>query len=309
MALALAVSMLSFLLSCFSFFYFRAFLTNRTSQKRMLAEFQEEVDLIIAGIDTATDRDLHLVEDRVKYLEAILAEADKRIKELNHRIGVVRREEDRQKAQEYAYAELGNRKASPAPKSAPKAAPRQQPIHEVPSAANPVAEGAAAYQAASNPAEPSLLQVSLNPTEPSLNQATSNPAEPSLLQVSSNPTEPSLNQAASNSAKPSLLRVSVSDTAEPEAEGVPQAEEAVKTLDEPPPADPEPSVITVSLPRIVHSAEPIKPKAAPLQERVAELYRAGFSADLIAQRIGASVAEVELAISLAEQRRLNSRTD
>lgn len=51
-------------------------------------------------------------------------------------------------------------------------------------------------------------------------------------------------------------------------------------------------------PRFIRAATPIEPKAAPFAERVAELYRAGFSADLIAKRLGATVAEVDLAIAL-----------
>jgi hypothetical protein len=51
-------------------------------------------------------------------------------------------------------------------------------------------------------------------------------------------------------------------------------------------------------PRFVRAEVPIEPKPAPFAERVAELYRAGFSADLIAKRLGATVAEVDLAIAL-----------
>jgi hypothetical protein len=55
-------------------------------------------------------------------------------------------------------------------------------------------------------------------------------------------------------------------------------------------------------PRIVRSAAPLVPKPPPFAEQAAELYRAGFSPELIAARLGAALSEVELAIALAERR-------
>jgi hypothetical protein len=55
-------------------------------------------------------------------------------------------------------------------------------------------------------------------------------------------------------------------------------------------------------PRIVRSATPISPKPPPFAEQVAGLYRAGFSPEIIAARLGAALSEVELAIALAERR-------
>jgi hypothetical protein len=57
-------------------------------------------------------------------------------------------------------------------------------------------------------------------------------------------------------------------------------------------------------PRIMRSSNPIEPKPLPFAERVAELYRAGFSSNLIAARLEATLAEVDLAIALAERRAL-----
>jgi hypothetical protein len=54
-------------------------------------------------------------------------------------------------------------------------------------------------------------------------------------------------------------------------------------------------------PRIVRASRPIEPKPLPFAERVAELSRAGFSANLIAAQLGAAVVEVELAIALADR--------
>ncbi len=51
--------------------------------------------------------------------------------------------------------------------------------------------------------------------------------------------------------------------------------------------------------RFTASEKPIEPKPLSFAERVAELHRAGFSSDLIAKRLGATVAEVDLAVALA----------
>jgi hypothetical protein len=55
-------------------------------------------------------------------------------------------------------------------------------------------------------------------------------------------------------------------------------------------------------PRFSASANPIKLKAPPMKERVAELYRAGFSEDLVAARLGISITEARLYIAMASNR-------
>ncbi|MDR0402763.1 MAG: hypothetical protein LBH35_04140, partial [Treponema sp.] len=56
-------------------------------------------------------------------------------------------------------------------------------------------------------------------------------------------------------------------------------------------------------PRFTVSANPIRAKAPPLKERVAELYRAGFSEDFVAARLGISVTEARLYIAMASEGR------
>jgi hypothetical protein len=68
----------------------------------------------------------------------------------------------------------------------------------------------------------------------------------------------------------------------------------------PEPVSPE-NASEPSLPRFIRSAETVKPKI-PFAEQVAELARAGFSPDLIAARLGATIAEVDLAIALLARR-------
>ncbi|GHU98519.1 hypothetical protein FACS189483_06650 [Spirochaetia bacterium] len=66
-----------------------------------------------------------------------------------------------------------------------------------------------------------------------------------------------------------------------------------------------PAALDGRYPRIVRSKQAITPKPLPFAERVGELYRAGFSANLIAAQLGATLTEVELAIALIERRGLN----
>ncbi|MDR0525483.1 MAG: hypothetical protein LBG90_06395 [Spirochaetaceae bacterium] len=93
----------SLILCAVFFLYFKAYLRRRTGPDRLLAEFREEVYKLIAEIDTATDKDALLVEERIKTLRGILEEADKRI-------GVLLREMDRKQFQEETYSELGRKR-------------------------------------------------------------------------------------------------------------------------------------------------------------------------------------------------------
>ncbi|MDR2551748.1 MAG: hypothetical protein LBD31_01075 [Treponema sp.] len=54
-------------------------------------------------------------------------------------------------------------------------------------------------------------------------------------------------------------------------------------------------------PRIRVSPEPLVPKPSPLKDRIAELYRAGFSPDLIAERLGLSLGETKLYIAMVDR--------
>ncbi|MCL2244208.1 MAG: hypothetical protein FWC03_07045 [Treponema sp.] len=65
-----------------------------------MAEYQNEVHRLIAEIDSATDRDSMLVEDRINKLKTILEETDKRI-------AVYARELDRSRTGEALYTSLG----------------------------------------------------------------------------------------------------------------------------------------------------------------------------------------------------------
>jgi len=101
--LALLLSAAAFLLSVFSFIYFRLYLKRSTSQERILAEIQTEVNNILKSIDETTDRDISLIEEREKNLRSLLEDIDKRLK-------TYIREMDSRRDADNAYAALQTKK-------------------------------------------------------------------------------------------------------------------------------------------------------------------------------------------------------
>ncbi len=206
----LSAGAVSLILWAVSFLYFRSYLSRRTSAQRVLSEFRDEVDKLVAEIDAATDRDVQLVEDRMKALRALLDEAEKRV-------GTMRREVERRSSEERAYAELGK---------------RARPLSLFPSDEAPAPPPAARPE----------------------------PREPASLQ------EPALSPTAKSTAGREF-RTAPEDGESKEA-------------------------------RFIRAQMQIAPKEPPFAERVAELSRAGFSAEIIAARLGKTVGEVDLAIAL-----------
>jgi hypothetical protein len=60
--------------------------------------------------------------------------------------------------------------------------------------------------------------------------------------------------------------------------------------------------LSPSRPRFIRSSIQVEPKEAPFAEKVIDLYRGGFSPEIIAGKLGSTIAEVDLVIALAEQR-------
>ena len=150
--LAVFLSALAFVISVFSFFYFRQYLRRRTGQEQILSELREEVDKILRSIDETTDRDISLIEEREKTLRGLLEEIDKRLK-LYIRELENRREADetyaalRSKAQGLSYQELGKNRHFLAAAGTGAVATA--------GADEPTAAAAAVAPAAEIPAEPS----------------------------------------------------------------------------------------------------------------------------------------------------------
>jgi hypothetical protein len=270
MNLALIFSTVSLVLSVFSFLLLRSYVKRRTGPERILAEFREEADNIKLEINQATVRDVDLVEDRVKTLRTLLEDTDRRI-------AVYARELERRRSEEEVFAAY-DRESSPSPGSGVYNDPN--PGGRRPAKARPVREPSSAEEASSpggagnGPGTSVYIPAEL---------FTQNRVIPE-----SGPGEPfagaGVPKAAAEEAAP--------------AQGLsPFANKGVGLGSIPRGDSSRPAP-----PRIVRSPRPVKPKPLPFSEQVAELYRAGFSANLIASRLGASVTEVELAIALVEKR-------
>ena len=119
MNIAFFISLTGLVFCFFIFFYFKWYIKRRTSAEELLAEYRSEVYRLIAEIDSATDRDSLLVEDRIKKLKAILEDTDKRI-------SVYVRELDRSRSGEALYRSLGQGiRAALKTEQPPQAAPAQ----------------------------------------------------------------------------------------------------------------------------------------------------------------------------------------
>jgi len=100
MTVAIVFSVISLCVSVLSFFFFRWYIRRETAVTQQLEVYRKEVDGLIAAIDTVTDRDSMLVEERVKTLKKVLEDTDKRI-------AVFLREVQRNRSGEALYDSLG----------------------------------------------------------------------------------------------------------------------------------------------------------------------------------------------------------
>ena len=226
MYLPLLISVLAFLVCFISFFYFKSYLKKRTSQERILAELQEEVNSILKSINDTTDRDISLIEDSEKKLRGLLGEIEKRLR-------VYVREMERFGSQGTESRSAGGGGAG---------------------------SDAAGGGTADKPAVEKYRELGKN----RYRLAKPNPphaAEPAQTPESVQVPEPA------------------------------QASGAVST-DKPEPAFPIPNFD-------IKAEIPEKP---PLADQVRSLLRSGFSASIVAGRLGVSIAEVELAAALLERR-------
>jgi hypothetical protein len=63
----------------FMFFYFRWYIKRRTSVSGQLEEYRTEVNKLKVEINSVTERNLDLIEDKVKKLKELVEETDKRV--------------------------------------------------------------------------------------------------------------------------------------------------------------------------------------------------------------------------------------
>jgi hypothetical protein len=251
MTTALILSAGSIILSGFTFVFFLNYLKRRTGRDRMLSELladlREEAAKIEREINAVTDRDVTLVEDRVKTLRALLEDTDRRI-------AVYVREFERRRSQEETFAILDRETSPDTPKN----------IRIETGGAYPAPENRTAVPAA----------LSAGPGRAGAEKPVYLPAD--LFH-------------------PAAAPASQAETAEAAASRGSAAPES----DAAGPAASKPASGYAK--HVTRSARPLAPKPLPFAERVAELYRAGFSSSLIASRLGATITEVELAIALVER--------
>jgi hypothetical protein len=151
------ISIICLALCFLMFFYLKWYIKKRTSSS-WLEEHRNEVNKLIADIDSVTDRDSQLVEDRINELKTLLQDVDARIavyekdlEDLSHR--EVNPNDNKQKA-ETLYTSLGRgiRSALETPQVNPKK-PQLEPPRPTETIAPPVA--AVPVQAVSPPPLPS----------------------------------------------------------------------------------------------------------------------------------------------------------
>jgi hypothetical protein len=229
----------SLLLCGFSFVFFLGYLRRRTDPQRILEEYEDEINRLIAGIDAAADRNIILLEDRSAAIKAMLETLDRRI-------ATYARELERREKQGAALDALASGNAQGNAQGKVQGART---------------EGAyAALGLASGRGIRSSLRV--DTPEPSVFPSGSlSPGS-----VEPGPAGPSGSVGPSSPAGPPV---------------------------EPAPEGPSPQ------PQFTRSAHPVRPRV-PLSEQAQELYRNGFSPETIAARLGATVAEVNLALALAQ---------
>ena len=100
MTIPLVISIISLSLCVAGFFFLRWYISRRTAASQLLEEYRDEVDRLIAGIHAATDKNLLLMEDKIKTLKKLMEDTDKRI-------SVYMREIQRSRNSEAVYKNLG----------------------------------------------------------------------------------------------------------------------------------------------------------------------------------------------------------
>ena len=83
-----------FLLNCIGMVIFYLIIKSRFSAKKILSELRSEVDKLITDLGREADRDVELLESRVKNLRSLIDEADRRILVANREMVKKQKEDD-----------------------------------------------------------------------------------------------------------------------------------------------------------------------------------------------------------------------
>lgn len=277
------------LLWALSLWYLRWYVKKRTEPARILEKLEAEVAQLVREIDATTDRDITLIEERVKQLKALLEETDRRIVSY-------KREVERRVQEERAYQELGRRAKSSGGVSQP-ASPSKGAGVLFPELEVPV------------PSSPKMEENALASPEGSPRRLSSDRPQGDIPQASpqNGPLQRGPLPGTVETALSSFPRGNPSPMGTPSfsGEGADRkaSDGAEKTEQKVPSAEPEKSPSSSRpFPAFVRSSEPIQPKPPPLGEQVLGLYRSGISPDVIAKKLGVTVAEVELALTVEARR-------
>jgi hypothetical protein len=266
------------LLWVFALLYLKSYVRRRTSPDHILSMLQEEVRQLEADIDEKTEQDLQLLEEKIRTLRELCTETERRI-------AVYQRELGRREREEQTFALLDRSPPSVPPAgndagaSAPAAARRAGGAGEASprgktkkSRRHPPDRGGTGAKAPRNGQKPlpeprrsaSLLE--------GLEVRDAAAAYRAQIRPQS-PAGPAGRAAVSIPLPP----------ARPAA-----GEGGIETTDE------------RTAPKIIISPQPVSSRPLPLKERIAELYRAGFSPELIAERLEISVEETGLYIAMVK---------
>jgi hypothetical protein len=113
-----------FALNLLAMCMFFLFLRSRFSQKRILTELRSEVDKLVIDLGREADRDVAILESRIKNLRSLIDEADRRIL-------VAGKESGRRTEEADILQSIGRKESRPAPVKAVQAE-EPQPKREEP---------------------------------------------------------------------------------------------------------------------------------------------------------------------------------
>lgn len=234
-----ALFILLFILNCLAMFLFYVFLRSRFSQKRILSELRSEVDKLIIDLGREADRDVAILESRIKNLRSLIDEADRRIL-------VAGKETSRRKEESDILENMAPSQAE-RPRVQERSIAQPRPVQTTAKVADsiPAQAPVAAALAAAIPSADSPKR--------------REPEQASLLQAA----------FAQESPRPAVSQpISASEP-----------------------------VQIYTRPVIRRSDKQVEP-FVPVQERVIDMARKGFSAELIAGTLSMPLGEVELILDM-----------
>jgi hypothetical protein len=258
------------------FSYLKSYIKRRTGADYTLENLRKEIRLLEADIDTKTEQNLALLEEKIGELRQLCSETEKRIT-------VYARELGRKTAEETALTALDRGSQEP---------PGLFAAPSLGSGRTPGSPASAGTQEKS-PRKKAVPQSSDKRTSGRVSAGKKTPGrrkESSLLdsievrEIAAGRAAGAYRAEARQARGSSVPSDGTEDPAPSEAPLPPEAAAPPRTA------------------RFVVSANPIGAKTPPMRERVAELYRAGFSEDLVAARLGISVTEARLYIAMASGR-------